>query len=123
MDLSHGSQTQKQGSLAETWACHYLTKQGLKILAQNLVCRCGEIDILAIDNNVIVFIEVRKRKSNYYGDAAASININKQHKIIRAANYFLPHIYKYTGLKMACRFDVIAINDDQINWLKHAFSA
>lgn len=123
MDLNHGSQKQRQGAFAESIARDYLIEQGLKILAQNLMCHIGEIDILAIDSNIIVFIEVRARKNNYYGDAAASINLRKQQKLIRTANYFLPRIYKYTGCKMACRFDVIAIDSEQISWLKHAFSA
>lgn len=123
LDLHNGSESQKSGFLAESIARDYLIQQGLKILAQNLVCRIGEIDILAIDNNIIAFIEVRSRKNNYYGGAGASINIHKQQKIIRTANYFLPLIYKYIGNQMACRFDVIAIDNGQISWLKHAFSA
>lgn len=122
LELKHGSNTQIQGKSAEDKACIYLKNQGLKVLGRNLLCRMGEIDILAIDNKTIVFIEVRQRSNNLYGGAAASIGKQKQHKIILTANYFLPRIYNYIGHKMVCRFDVIVINNNKLSWFKNAFN-
>ncbi len=122
INLAIGSPMQQLGHLAEINALNYLIAQDLKIISTNLRCKAGEIDILALDGNTVVFVEVRKRNNSNYGGAAASINKHKQLRIIRTANYFLPKIYRYLGKKSLCRFDVITIEKDQILWIKNAFT-
>lgn len=123
LSLDSGSNTQKDGFNAEALACDYLINQGLSILAKNLSCKLGEIDIIALDQSTLVFIEVRKRSSNNFGSAAASIDKNKQAKLIRTANYFLPVLYFKLGRKLNCRFDVLTYEADKIHWIQSAFSS
>ncbi|MBP6018509.1 MAG: YraN family protein [Burkholderiaceae bacterium] len=117
------SPTQRAGQAAETLAAQELTQAGLLLLAQNLRCKAGEIDLIAMDGATLVFIEVRKRQSLHYGGAAASVNRRKQQRLIRAAQYFLPLLTRryFAGLTPPCRFDVISIEPNGINWIKQAF--
>ena len=108
------------GLQAEKLAVNYLIEHGLKLVAQNYHCRFGEIDLVMLDAKTLVFIEVRLRTSHYFGDAAASITPQKQHKIQLTAQHFLQ---QYSTLP-ACRFDVILMNKldmQAITWLKNAF--
>lgn len=109
---------QSLGQWAEDRACDYLQTQGFKLLKRNYRLRGGEIDIIGQDGNYLVFVEVRYRSSENFGGALYSIDLRKQQKIIRTAQYYL---MRYP-CDLACRFDVIAINaQQQIHWLKHAF--
>lgn len=111
------------GQKAEEHACNYLQKHGLRLQQRNYACRLGEIDLIMRDKEQLVFVEVRYRKNNNYGSAAASIGNTKQIKIIRTASYYLASIKQYD--KIPCRFDVIAISAENhkptISWIKNAF--
>ena len=114
---------QEIGRQAEEKACHYLQKQGLKLIRQNYTCFHGEIDLIMREKEDIVFIEVRYRSRTDYGHPAETINRNKQKKIIRTATHFLQ---KNECLYKVCsRFDVIAMqlidNEWQMEWIKNAF--
>lgn len=103
------------GNNAENIATQYLQNQGLTLVLKNFFSRFGEIDIIMRDENVIVFVEVRKRNGSI-DDAIASITPAKQKKLVKAAQYYLLKL----GQDVNCRFDVIAIDgNDQINWLKN----
>ena len=105
---------QIQGKLGEDSALAYLRDAGLSLCERNFNCKGGEIDLIMQDGTVLVFVEVRKRKSMLYGGAAASITHAKKARLIIAAQVYLqryPH-------PPACRFDVIAIDDGKISWLK-----
>lgn len=121
--LTPGSDTQIQGHAAEQRASRYLEAQGLRILAANLRCRAGEIDLIAWDASTLVFVEVRQRTSDAYGGAAASVNRRKQTRLIRAAQYFLPRITPRSGKRQppACRFDVVAVDGAHLTWIRNAF--
>lgn len=104
----------------------HLSKQGLSLLRRNYRVaagpgsRGGEIDlILREPDGTLVFVEVRSRSSTAHGGAAASIGATKQRRIVFAAQCFL------LGLKVTppCRFDVIAIEGERIDWLRAAFDA
>lgn len=106
------------GQAQEDVACHYLQKQGLKLLQRNFSCRQGEIDLIMEEGNHIVFVEVRYRKNDLYGSGLDTISIFKQKKIITTAKFFLtckPWYYK-----QPCRFDVLSIGKD-ITWIRDAF--
>lgn len=111
------------GSFMEGKVCHYLKQQGLKLLDRNFQCRYGEIDLIMQDKNDLVFIEVRYRHSQDYGDGIESITLYKQKKIISAASTYLNR-YKISE-NLACRFDVLAVSSAQnqfkIDWIKDAF--
>lgn len=117
------SPTQRTGQAAEALAAQTLSQAGLVLLAQNLRCKAGEIDLIAMDGATLVFIEVRKRQSLHYGGAAASVNRRKQQRLIRAAQYFLPRLTRryFAGLTPPCRFDVISIEPNGSKWIKQAF--
>lgn len=120
-----GSVRQRSGYAAEAYASDYLSAQGLQFLARNLRCKAGEIDLIVRDGPVLVFVEVRARRNARFGGAAASVNRAKQEKLIRAALYFLPRLTEryFAGQLPACRFDVVCVQDDDLTWLKNAFSA
>ena len=107
------------GNHHEQQALTYLTEKGLTLIKKNFHCRRGEIDLICFDQNQLVFIEVRYRSSNRYGNALESVTYSKQQKIKKTAHYFLfahPHFQHYV-----MRFDVIAIDSQKINWVKNAF--
>ena len=79
-----------QGKLAEKKACDYLQQQGLKLIEKNYYCRSGEIDLIMLDKQELVFIEVRYRKSRTFGSAAESIDARKRNKIIDDARKSAP---------------------------------
>ena len=93
------------GSFGETRAALYLKSKGYNIIQMNFRCRSGEIDIIAADREYIVFAEVKLRKDDQYGSAAAFVDKRKQRKIMTAARYYLA--YKDPGLQP--RFDVIEV--------------
>jgi putative endonuclease len=110
------------GRQAEQQAGIFLQRQGLTILQRNYRCRYGEIDLIMRDGNMIVFVEVRLRSNKNYGGAAASIDANKQGKLLRAAQSFLATLKQMPP----CRFDVVLLGDTSgsgMEWIKHAFTA
>jgi len=107
------------GRDAEAKAEHFLHKNGLKTLKKNYSCRVGELDLIMRDGNTIVFVEVRFRSSNSFGGAAASVTYSKQKKILKTAEHFLQKYNLYD--KQPVRFDVLAMSQQQHNWIKGAF--
>lgn len=118
LDVIARKRTPKQveGDAGEAQALHFLEQQGLKLVERNFRCKGGEIDLIMQDGRGLVFVEVRKRAANAYGGAAASVTARKQARLIIAAQTFLQR-YK---MPPACRFDVIAIDGDAMEWLKNA---
>lgn len=115
--------SQRRGMHGEEQAAHYLCNQGLTLLARNIHCRAGEIDVIATDGMALIFVEVRLRESPQYGGAAASVNRAKQRRLIRAAEFFLPQLRMryFAGKLPPCRFDVISIDGRHLHWIQHAF--
>ena len=110
------------GRSAEKRAEALLKKQGLKIVARNFSCKFGELDLIALDEKTLVFIEVRYRASSQFGSAAETVTIGKQQKLIKAANYFLHCRREFN--KYTMRFDVIGLNSKgETDWIKGAFLA
>lgn len=94
------------GKYGEDKAVEYLEKKGYEILARNFRSAQGEIDIIARDQQYIVFIEVKLRKSLAYGYPQAAVDYRKQAKIRQIAEYFL---LKNDLKAEFIRFDVISI--------------
>ena len=110
------------GAQAEQWAAQHLQQQGLKPVAQNYRGRFGEIDLIMQDGTALVFIEVRLRRNQGFGGAAASIDSRKQQRIIRTAQQYLAGLPRTPP----CRFDAVLMGDaqgGQVAWLKNAFEA
>ena len=117
-----GSSRQADGHLAEARVAAYLERQGLKILARNYRVKGGEIDIVAREGKTTVFVEVRLRRNDAFGGAAASITRSKQQRLILAARHWLQ-----AHGETPCRFDCLLLEgraaDAPITWLRDAFSA
>ncbi len=94
------------GNNGEKIAVKYLERIEYEILKRNFYCRQGEIDIIAKDKNEIVFIEVKTRTNNYFGNPSDAVNAIKQKHMYKAAKYFL---YKMDWLDLFIRFDVIEV--------------
>lgn len=118
------SPTQRLGRQAEEQARRHLEAHGLIVLGQNLSSKTGEIDLVCLDRGTLAFIEVRSRRVRLYGGAAASVNLDKQRRLIRTASYFLPTLTRrhFNGVTPPCRFDVVTIEPDGLTWFKHAFA-
>lgn len=106
------------GKLGEDLAVIYLKRIGYKILERNFRCRVGEVDIIAKDVEEIVFIEVKTRTNNTYGEPSEAVDYIKKEHIIKTANYYL---YKNKLYNKSIRFDVIEVflsNKFHINHIK-----
>ncbi len=90
MIINSDIQTRRQlGSIYEAEAITYLTAQGLRLLEKNYQCRMGEIDLIFLDQQQLVFTEVRYRARSDFGGCLASVNLRKQRKLIRSAQHYL----------------------------------
>ena len=110
------------GQQAEVLAARFLEKQKLKIVVRNYRCRGGEIDLVCRDGKVLVFVEVRLRRNDAFGGAAASVTPTKQRRIIHAAQHFL---MAHALANPDCRFDCVLLNgvsENNIEWLRDAFA-
>lgn len=108
------------GKSKEQEAKRFLQQQGLKFVEQNFHCKYGEIDLIFTEpqTQMLVFVEVRYRKNDHFGGAAASITPQKQAKIKKSALFYLTQ----RRIEPQFRFDVIAFNGDDKNWIQSAFS-
>ena len=119
---TRNSTANSSGVRAEQLAAKFLQRHGLKLLQQNYRCRYGEIDLIMQDAETVVFAEVRLRQHADFGGAAASINVAKQGRLIRAAQHYLANFAHLPP----CRFDAVllqALEGSQIEWIRDAFGA
>jgi putative endonuclease len=112
------------GDAAEQIALDYLLSQNLSLLDRNFHCRVGEIDLIMLDSDCLVFIEVRYRKPNRFASAAISVDARKQRKLANAAAFYLGRNRALANHVM--RFDVVALDGpteskSKLQWLRDAF--
>jgi len=110
------------GAQGEEIAGRYLLKKKYKILERNYRCRYGEIDIIARQKKVLVFVEVKTRRSYAFGSPLEAVSLKKQRAISAVAQKYLQH----AGLSSsAARFDVIAVHlnssSPEIEHIENAF--
>ena len=112
------------GRAGEALAQRYLEARGLRVLERNYrVARGrsrlgGEIDLILLDTDgTLVFVEVRVRRGGMGGGAAASVNSAKRARLVYAARTYLSQMSRVPP----CRFDVVAVDSDRVQWLKAAF--
>lgn len=113
------------GARGETLALHYLEQQGLLPVERNFRCRLGEIDLVMLDEECLVFVEVRLRTANRLVPAAHTVDRFKQIKLGRAAEMYLAG--RHAHVHRPARFDVVGIDRDvngdlQFEWVQNAFS-
>ena len=113
-----------RGQQAEEAACRFLEAKGLTILERNYYIRGGELDIIASDGEMLVFVEVRSKTNTVFGTPEETISPQKQRFLYRAAEQYLLN----KGLTEAvCRFDVVSVlfqdGQTKITWYEDAFRA
>lgn len=114
------------GDEAEARALQHLLRQGLRLVERNYRvaagprARGGEVDLIMLDRDgTLVFVEVRARGSRSHGGAAASVTHGKQRRVVYAAQHYLQR----RATPPPCRFDVVALDGDSLEWLRGAFFA
>ena len=114
----------KPGQAAEDQALKWLLRQGLTLVQRNYRvargprARGGEIDLIMRERDgTLVFVEVRQRAGSGHGGAAASVTAAKQRSLRLAAQHFLLRLSSMPP----CRFDVVAIDGEELQWLQAAF--
>ncbi|MCS6285238.1 MAG: YraN family protein [Nitrospira sp.] len=111
------------GQDSETKAEQFLRRKGYEILERNLRTTLGELDLVADDHGVLVFVEVKARTSGAFGGALLAVDRKKQAKLIRLAGQYLAQRHVSDRI---CRFDVVLVQGDaessfQIEHIEHAF--
>jgi putative endonuclease len=121
-----GRTTKAVGDAGEARALAFLVRQGLVLVERNYRvargphARGGEVDLILRDRDgTLVFAEVRLRSRAEHGGAAASVAASKQRRIVLAARHYLMRL----AVPPPCRFDVVAIDGERLEWLRGAFDA
>jgi putative endonuclease len=94
------------GRLGEDLACEELQRRGYAILDRRFRTRCGELDIIARDGSILVFVEVRARSAGNFGNPFESVTWQKRRRLSRMAAAYL---YRKRLAEVACRFDVVGV--------------
>ena len=106
------------GRAGEVKAANFLKKKGLEIIQTNYKTHVGEIDIIAKDKSTLVFIEVKTRSDDGYGAPAEAVDRRKRETYYKTATEYL---VKNQLTEAECRFDVVEINNGEINHIIDAF--
>ncbi len=117
-----GDPRQALGRRGERLAARYLRRAGLQVIASRFRLRCGEIDLIALDGDQVVFVEVKARRGTGFGMPADSITRRKQRKLARVALAFLSGRGWH---ERPCRFDVVELLErgerQEIRHIRDAF--
>ncbi|QSX34047.1 YraN family protein [Shewanella avicenniae] len=105
------------GKDAENQARKYLEQQGLKFVTQNVRYSFGELDLIMRDGKQWVFVEVKFRSGNKFGGALHALSQAQMQRIRQAAACYL----QQHKIDAPCRFDLVGINQQQIDWVRGAF--
>jgi len=108
--LMHGDESEEK-------ACRFLKEQGYQILSRNWRTRTGEVDIIARQGGILVFVEVKARSNNGFGGPEAAVDRAKQQRIISAALSFI----EVTECALPMRFDVVTIRPGNVRLYQDAF--
>lgn len=115
-----GYNRRRVGAGYEKSAGAYLESRGFRILTYNFRCARGEIDIISLEGEVLVFTEVKYRRNALAGNPLEAVDRRKQGRICRCADYYRVRYPFMAG--RSCRFDVIGILGDEIRLVRDAFS-
>ena len=94
------------GQASEQLAAQFLLEKGYRILERNLRTSLGELDLVAEDNGVVVFVEVKGRTTDAFGGALFAIHHRKREKLVKLASQYLAQRH---WSEKACRFDVVLV--------------
>lgn len=109
------------GRIGEKSAGKYLRKKGYKIIEKNYTTKIGEVDLIALYGDLLVFIEVKTRSSTAYGNPGDAVDYHKQRKYVLLAKEYL--MVKKEYREKPLRFDVVEILNGEINHIESAFFA
>lgn len=109
----------KIGNSYEDLACEHLENEGMFIRARNYRVRIGEIDIIAQDGDVLVFVEVKYRSYMDFGGAAFAISPAKQRTIRKVAQWYM--VQFHISPDTYCRFDAVLIDGSDISHIRNAW--
>lgn len=112
----------EKGFIGEEYASRYLLAKGYKILDRNYRSRIGEIDIVAIKDELLIFIEVKARTTMNYGYPYEAVNRRKRAKIIKSSYLYMKE--KHIG-DLQFRYDIIEVylfDKPRINHIENAFN-
>ncbi len=107
------------GKRGEELAVHYVKERGVNIIERNYSCPFGEIDFIGMDRGTYVFFEVKYRRTKSFGVPEEAVDIRKQKKISKTADYYRMRHGLFESNPF--RFDVLAITEENITWHKNAF--
>jgi putative endonuclease len=107
-----------EGRRGERLACRYLMKLGYDVVARRFRGRCGELDIVAFDGEVLAFVEVKARSSADFGEPWEFVDWQKQQRLRRTADEF---IARHDLGRYGYRFDIVSVRGDQVTLLRDAF--
>lgn len=116
--FGEGRSTVAVGATSEDRAVDHLVRQGFRIIERNYRCKVGELDIVARDRGVLVFVEVRSRRNADYGSALEAVTWRKRQKVTRVAMQYLA--WRRPRFESA-RFDVVAITGDELVHIRDAW--
>ena len=115
------TRAQQLGDAGESAALGYLTARGLRPLARNVRFKGGELDLVMLDGETLVFVEVRRRGRADFGDALDSVDARKARKLVLAARLYLQREPRHA--RRECRFDVVGLDADAApRWVRGAFT-
>ncbi len=107
------------GQAGEERAYSFLEDHGFTIIEKNYsFSTAGEIDLIARKDNLLIFVEVKTRSTEKFGGARYSINPRKRRTIRRVANQFLQTHPDFYTKEITCRFDMIAIENNVLEWIE-----
>jgi len=110
------------GSAGEDAAARHLEERGFTVVARNYrYRRYGEIDLIARKDDLLVFVEVKTRRSDRYGGPLRSISERKMRTMRLIAGQFLMANPRYHTRAVRCRFDLVAIENGAITWVEDCF--
>lgn len=107
----------EHGQAGENLAMNYLIEQGLTFIERNVRFKFGEIDLVMKNGKEWIFVEVKFRSKRQYGGALNALNSGQIKRLRRAAEHYM----QIHNIDAICRFDLIAVDAGQIQWLPNAF--
>ena len=114
--INVGFYNKNLGNMGEKIACEYLEKNSFQILTRNYYRRVGEIDIIALDDNVLIFVEVKTRSNSWYGLPEEAITPWKIRKIARVGDYYK---LLHPELPEQLRIDAVCIDYNETRVIKN----
>ncbi len=116
MDTGHNKVLGAEG---ESLACSYLAEKGFAILEKNFYAgRAGEIDLVALKERLLLFIEVKTRSTDRFGGGLYSISLSKKKKLRASAKYFLVKHPQYDSSEYTMRFDLVIVKNGNIQYIE-----